>query len=112
MKKSIALLLSLVLCLGLLLSLSACSKESYDGTYYLYFNEKLQKDQFFILADGKWSNHQELSGTYTVEDGKITLYMTGPTHTAILHEGTVGGGQLELDLAGYKMTYRMEAVAE
>lgn len=93
MKKRLLTVLGLCLLCGLLLA--GCGKKSsggtgsgdrtdgtesaYNGNYYSLWSTGIDETFFFTLLDGRWELHawgDFQSGTYTVEEGKISFRRT------------------------------------
>ncbi len=109
MKKTIARILLVALCLSLLMSLAGCGGP--DGTYYKYEDGEYDKDSYIKLEDGKWSDDDSSEGTYTIEDGKITFFTELFGKKVEFASGTIDKGVMVItysDLLDYKVTYCQE----
>ncbi len=109
MKKNIARLILIVLCLGLLTALAGCV--STEGTYYKYEDGEYDKDSYIKLADGKWSDDDDSEGTYTIEDGKITFFSELFGKKVEIASGTIEKGVMVLtysEMLDIKVTYCQE----
>lgn len=103
----IALLLAL-----LTITFIACDNlnvgESIDGTYYYYKNISLDKAHYITLQDGRWSDSDDMSGTYKVADGKIEFYANIFGENQVLYVGTIKDGVMKLDIMGMECYYCKE----
>ncbi len=77
------------------------------GTYYLYEEEQLDKDSYFIITSSSWTDENNDSGTYELNGTTIIFYMPELGNEE-LYRGTIGDGKLEISLEGIKTTYYKE----
>lgn len=80
MKRVGSVLLCLCVLSAALCAFAACgAKSEYDGTYYNYTNGHVKEDYFLKIKGDKWTmvnGDVSIGGTYTVEDGELTLLYT------------------------------------
>ncbi len=107
MKKHLSLALAFILCLGLLLSLSACNSD-FNDTYYLYNEGNYFKEQYYTLKNGKWSSYQDMQGRYEIDGQKITFYAESNGVEGVLITGSIKEGELVLHFGDYPMVFRTE----
>ncbi len=99
MKKTLSLLLAVLL----LMSLCACSPT--DGTYYLYFNGKLDESAYMILKGDQWSNDGGMEGRCEIDGNEITLYYVFNNKEEAFLSGTIENGVVTLRSQGMTSTY-------
>lgn len=75
------------------------------GTYYLVRGENnVDRDVYFTLDKGKWTDANGFSGSYKISNGEITLY-TG-NNDMTFASGSIGGGRMDLKFSeSIKHTY-------
>lgn len=80
MKRVTSVILCLCVLSAALCALAACgAKSEYDGTYYNYAGGSIKEESFLKIKGEKWTwvnGDVSFGGTYTVEDGSITLLYT------------------------------------
>ena len=105
-KKALAFTLVLAM---LCLNFVACSSnDSIGGKYYLYENGSTNSASWYeIKNDNTWTDNDGFAGTYTLEDGKITLFADGIE----LMDGTLADGKLAFESAYYNLEYYLEGKA-
>jgi len=77
------------------------------GTYYLYEEDQLDKDSYFIITSSSWTDENNDSGTYKLNGTTIIFYMPELGNEE-LYRGTIGNGKLEITFEGIKTTYYKE----
>ena len=105
-RKTIALALAFTM---LCLIFVACnSNDSIGGKYYLYENGSTNSASWYeIKNDNTWTDNDGFAGTYTLEDGKITLFADGIE----LMNGTLEDGRLAFESTYYSLEYYLEGKA-
>ena len=81
---------------------------SRDGTYYLYENNTLNKEEWFRLSGSDWSDNSGASGTFAVSGTDITFYAEIFGSNEEMVSGTIENGVLTLDVMGATMVYCKE----
>ncbi len=101
----------MVLSSMLLIACSSSTKDDKDsdiiGTYYLYEEDQLDKDSYFIITSSSWTDENNDSGTYKLNGTTIIFYMPELGNEE-LYRGTIGNGKLEITFEGIKTTYYKE----
>ena len=77
------------------------------GTYYLYEEDQLNKDYYFIITSSAWTDENNDSGTYKLNGATIIFYMSELGNEE-LYRGTIGSGKLEITFEWIKTTYYKE----
>lgn len=111
-KTLLGLLLFVVMLLSTALFVS-CKKEENPDTgkgeiYYLYENGELNKSNFIQLKDGKWSDDDNESGTYSISGDSVTIYVEIDGEKEEFAKGTLKDGVLTLTIMGTEITYCKE----
>ena len=66
----------LVVAIILACTIPACVKAKDNGTYYkLKYNGEIDKETYFVIDSGKWSDEDGESGTYKKDGDKIIFYI-------------------------------------
>ena len=84
------------------------SDSSTDGTYYLYENSALNKEEWYSLSGSDWSDHLGASGTFAVSGTNVTFYVEILGSNEELFGGTIENGVLTIDFFGTTMIYCKE----
>ena len=105
-RKTLAFTLALIILCTLF---AACNgTASHLGKYYLYENGVTNKESWFELGkDNTWTDNDGISGSYTIEGEKITLYLFGDE----LSYGTLKDGCLTLESEYYNQEYYFDGKA-
>ena len=111
-KTLLGLLLFVVMLLSTALFVS-CKKEENPDTgkgeiYYLYENGELNKSNFIQLKDGKWSDDDNESGTYSISGDSVTIYVEIDGEKEEFAKGTLKDGVLTLTITGKTVVYCQE----
>ncbi len=100
MKRTVSILLVILLCMGMLLSMTGCS--STEGLYYEYEDGQYNKASFIKLEKETWKDDDNQSGTYTINETKITLYITNKDGEQIKYaSGSIEDGVMILTFSKY-----------
>ena len=88
--------------------LIACShSKNENGTYYEYANNEKKADSWIkIKSDNKWSDDDNVSGTYQIENGEITFYSEVLGSNEELMSGTINNGIIILSIGNSQTEYR------
>ena len=78
------------------------------GAYYLYKNGQLDKSSFIKLDDGKWSDDDKKSGTYSISGDSVTIYVEIDGEKEEFAKGTLKDGVLTLTITGKTVVYCQE----
>lgn len=113
-RKLLIILLVLATLFCCAFGLAACGdsgnsgSSSVNGTYYLYENNKLDKSQYIKLDGGKWSDDDNVNGTYTLDGTNIVFYAKVFGSNEEMYSGTLSDGKLTIKVFGATMTYYKE----
>lgn len=107
-KKILALLMAMLLVVTALVTLVACTDGNVNGTYYLFKNEKIQKDSFITLDGSTWKDENGDSGSYTVSGKAITLYVELLGEKVEYATGSIDNGVLTITIMGEEIVYCKE----
>ena len=119
-KKSVTLLVLVSLICAALLIFSACNTDSTDnstnksveGTYYLYEDGATNYNSWVTLSTGnRWSDSDDMSGSYTLEDGNIVFYVTFDGAQEELLSGTLVDNKLSVGALGVFADYYLSGKA-
>ncbi|MCR5349687.1 MAG: DUF6273 domain-containing protein [Acholeplasmatales bacterium] len=110
-RKILLLVGVMVLSSMLLVACSSSTKDDKDsditGTYYLYEEDQLDKDSYYIITSSSWTDENNDSGIYKLNGTTIIFYMSESGNEE-LYRGTIGDGKLEITFEGIKTTYYKE----
>ena len=107
-KKIIIITIMLIFAIGICVACSKNTNSSVDGTYYYYKSGALDKSDYITLKNGKWSDSEELSGTYKVTNGTIEFYVEMFGESEVLYDGTIKDGVIKLNIMGIEYYYCKE----
>ncbi len=99
MKRTVSMLLVILLCMGMLLSMTGCS--STEGLYYEYKDGQYDKASFIKLEKETWKDDDNQVGTYTINETKITLYITKDGEQLKYASGSIEDGVMVLTFSKY-----------
>ena len=106
-KKLVILLLVAIFVLSTVVFAACVNKDnSIDGTYYYWNYDRLDKTQYFILKNGRWTNEADESGEYEIKGTSITLYIEFFGSKEEYFGGTVKDGALVLSGLGTMYFYK------
>ena len=108
-KKVIAILIFMFITMLSLFVMASCNnKASIYETYYLYEDNRLNKDSYYKISSSKWEDENGDTGTLKIEGTNITLYMEVFGKNEELYSGTISNGRLAIDAAGVTSVYYKE----
>lgn len=115
MKKRLILFLAVTLICALsAFALVACGgkgggsegKSKVGGTYYLCVDDELDDSMYITFNNGTWTDDADETGSYTVTDNSITLYVSFDGEETEYAVGTVDGDDITLNIMGANVVYR------
>ncbi len=112
-KKVLVILLALIAALCLCFGVSACNAKddsvSLDGTYYVYRNEKYEKDNYIKISGSKWEDDDGTSGTWERNGDSLSFNGTVFGMTDEIYSGTyISDGVLKIKIFGADVYYCKE----
>lgn len=109
MKKHLFIVIpiAVVLAVAIILacSIPACVKAKDNGTYYKLENGEIDRETYFVIDSGKWSDEDGESGTYKKDGDKIIFYIEFFGSEEEAARGTIKDGVLIMDEGGYQQAY-------
>jgi len=95
----------LVIAIILACTIPACIKAKDNGTYYKLDGSEVDKETYFVIDSGKWSDEDGESGTYKKDGDKIIFYIEFFGSTEEAAKGTIKDGVLIIDEGGFEQVY-------
>ncbi len=81
-------------------------KSKVGGTYYLCVDDELDDSMYITFNNGTWTDDADETGSYTVTDNSITLYVSFDGEETEYAVGTVDGDDITLNIMGANVVYR------